>query len=213
MKKINLLIWTYLILGCSNSLEIIEPEIGYIDYSNYPQEKLTQNDRTLLENINFQEGKLISLLNLKSALEQGIPKEKYSHFLQYLQNENQKIENYLDSGAIVFYNGEGFTRNEKLYQYVENTKQPLAKATYSQSTLLYTHEHSGSFNFYKEYSANFNGTSRISVNYHGPNSVYIKENLKRVSAYLIKGVNGSQATFDFVFRTPQQPKPTRNIQS
>lgn len=182
MKKINLLIWTYLILGCSNSLEIIEPEIGYIDYSNYPQEKLTQNDRTLLENINFQEGKLISLLNLKSALEQGIPKEKYSHFLQYLQNENQKIENYLDSGAIVFYNGEGFTRNEKLYQYVENTKQPLAKATYSQSTLLYTHEHSGSFNFYKEYSANFNGTSRISVNYHGPNSVYIKENLKRVSA-------------------------------
>ena len=47
MKKNHLLIWACLIMSCSGNSEIFEPEIGYIDYANYPLEKLTQNDRTL----------------------------------------------------------------------------------------------------------------------------------------------------------------------
>ena len=75
MKKNHLLIWACLIMSCSSNSEIFEPEIGYIDYANYPLEKLTQNDRTLLENVSFQGGKLTSLIDLASATEQGIPEE------------------------------------------------------------------------------------------------------------------------------------------
>ena len=53
MKKNHLLIWACLIMSCSGNSEIFEPEIGYIDYANYPLEKLTQNDKTLLENVSF----------------------------------------------------------------------------------------------------------------------------------------------------------------
>ena len=91
MKKNHLLIWACLIMSCSGNSEIFEPEIGYIDYANYPLEKLTQNDRTLLENVSFQEGKLTSLIDLASATEQGIPEEKYNYFLEYLQYEWKDI--------------------------------------------------------------------------------------------------------------------------
>ena len=67
MKKNHLLIWACLIMSCSGNSEIFEPEIGYIDYANYPLEKLTQNDRTLLENVSFQEGKLTSLPQSKES--------------------------------------------------------------------------------------------------------------------------------------------------
>ena len=40
MKKNHLLIWACLIMSCSGNSEIFEPEIGYIDYANYPLEKI-----------------------------------------------------------------------------------------------------------------------------------------------------------------------------
>ena len=199
MKKNHLLIWACLIMSCSGNSEIFEPEIGYIDYANYPLEKLTQNDRTLLENVSFQEGKLTSLIDLASATEQGIPEEKYNYFLEYLQNENLRMERYLDSGAIVFYDGKPFTRNEKLHPYINETEHPSTRATYSRSELVCSHEHGGGYNKMGEYWVHFKGTSKLSVSYTGPTTVYLRENLKRISAYIVKGMNQSTATFKYGF--------------
>ena len=199
MKKIYLLIWTCLIMGCSSNSDIFEPEIGYIDYANYPLEKLTQNDKTLLENVAFREGKLTILLDLSSATEQGISEEKYNYFLEYLQNENLRMERYLDSGAIVFYDGEPFTRNEELYPYIDETDQSLTRATYSRSELVCTHEHGGGYNQMGEYWVHFKGTSKLTISYTGPNTVYLREDLKRISAYIVKGLNQSKAVFKYGF--------------
>ena len=50
-----------------------------------------------------------------------------------------------------------------------------------------------------EYWVNFKGTSKLSVSYTGPTTVYLRETLKRISAYIIKGLNQSTATFKYGF--------------
>lgn len=199
MQKLNLLIWICLLISCSSIPEISESEIGYIDYSCCTQEELSQNDRTLLENVKFKEGKLSCLIDLKSALEQGIPKKKYNYFLEYLQNENQKFEKYLEAGAIIFYNGEPFTRNEKLYQYVEGKEESLSRATYNQATPVWRKEFIARYDgIVPEEQANFKGPSKIGVSKsNGGGSFELKEELKKLTAYI--GGNASSATFKWGF--------------
>lgn len=50
-----------------------------------------------------------------------------------------------------------------------------------------------------EYWVHFKGTSKLSVSYTGPTTVYLRENLKRISAYIVKGLNQSTATFKYGF--------------
>jgi lipoprotein len=192
MKKIDIVIGMCLILGCSGSPEIIEPIITYIDYSCYPQEQLSQNDLILLENIEFQEGKLSCLLDLESALEQGIPEKKYNYFLEYLQNENLKIEEYLESGVIVFYNGKPFTRNEELYQYIDTEEQSLSRVTYSQTIPLYSRTFKYNSVFPKDW-VSFKGPSKIQASFTGYGSFYLQEKSKKIEAYL----SGSQTSAAF----------------
>lgn len=185
MKKLNLLIWIYLLIGCSNVPEILEQEIGYIDYSCYPQEELSKNDHTLLENVKFKEGKLSCSLDLKSALEQGIPEKKYDYFLEYLQNENHKFERYLEAGAIIFYNGEPFTRNEELYQYVEDKEESLSRATYNQAAPIWSKEFTARYDgIIPKEQANFKGPSKIGVSKNGQGSFELKEEFKKLTAYI-----------------------------
>ena len=82
---------------------------------------------------------------------------KYNYFLEYLQNENQKFERYLESGTIVFYNGVPFTRNEELYQYVMNEKTSLSRATYNQAAPIWTKEFTGEINKIFTATASFKG--------------------------------------------------------
>lgn len=71
------------------------------------------------------------------------------------------MERYLDSGAIVFYDGKPFTRNEKLHPYINETEHPSTRATYSRSELVCSHEHGGGYNKMGEYWVNFKGTSKL----------------------------------------------------
>lgn len=197
MKKLNLIIWIYLLMGCSGIPEIPEQEIGYIDYSCCSQEELSQNDLTLLKNVVFMEGKLSCSLDLKSALEQGVPEKKYNYFLEYLQNENQKFERYLESGAIVFYNGVPFTRNEELYRYVMDEKTSLSRATYSQAAPVWTREFTGGIDKIPTATASFKGPSMIGVSKSGKGSFEIEEKFKKLTAYI--GGFENSATFKWGF--------------
>ena len=199
MKESNLLIWLCLLISCSSIPEVSEPEIGYIDSSCCTQEELSPNDHILLENVKFNEGKLSCILDLNSALEQEIPKKKYNYFLEYLQNENQKFERYLEAGAIVFYNGEPFTRNEELYKYIEDKEEPLSRATYNHATPLWRQEFTGRYDgIIPEEHANFKGPSKIGVSKsNGGGSFELKEEFKKLTAYI--GGNASSATFKWGF--------------
>lgn len=195
MKKMNLIVWVFLMIGCSG---IPEPEISYIDYSCCSQEELSECDYILLERVEFKEGKLSCLLGLKSALEQGIPEKKYNYFLEYLQNENQKLERYLESGAIVFYNGEPFTRNKELYQYVDNKEELLSRATYNQAAPIWTKRFTYRYDgIIPEDRADFKGPSKISVSSAGVGTFELEEKFKKLTAYI--GGNESSATFKWGF--------------
>jgi lipoprotein len=199
MKKLNLIIWIYLLMGCSGLPEILEQEIDYIDYSCCSQEELSQKDRTLLENVVFKEGQLSCSLDLKSALGQGIPEKKYNYFIEYLQNENQKFEEYLEAGGIVFYNGIPFTRNEELYQYVENKEESFSRADYNQAALVWSKGFVGRYDgIIPEERADFKGPSKIGISKsNGGGAFELKEEFKKLTAYI--GGTESSAVFKWGF--------------
>lgn len=80
MKKTYLIIFVILICACSKESQINELESGYIDYSNYPIEKYSFTDHLLANNISFKEGELMPVIDINSAISQGVSKEKYDYF-------------------------------------------------------------------------------------------------------------------------------------
>ena len=199
MKKINLFVWIYLLISCSSVPEITELDIEYIDYSCCSQEELSLHDQILLDNIKFEEGKLSCLLALEDALEQGIPEKKYGYFLEYLAIKNQTFEKYLESGAIIFYNGEPFTRNEELYQYLDNNDELLSRATYIRGGTLWSHKFSRGINAGgEEIRQRFYGPSKIVASgSNGQGTFELNEVLKGLTAYIDGKV--SSATFKWGF--------------
>ncbi len=200
MEKLHLLFCLCLITSCSNGPEFVEPKIGYIDYLNYPEDKLTQGDRFLLASVDFQEGVLSTSLDTKSALEQGVSETRFNYFLEFLQNENQKFEKYLDAGAIVFYNGKPFTRNKDLLQYIDVDEVEFSsRARYEQQVAL------GSKTFVMGYDwaptdvINFNGPCKISTSVAGQGSFRLKEESKNLTVLLDNAMSTSKATLKWGF--------------
>lgn len=198
MKNMYMLFCLCLIISCSNVPEVVESEIGYIDYLSYPEDKLMPEDIIMLESVDFQGGKLSSSLDAKSALELGIPEVKYNYFLEFLQNENQKFEKYLNAGAVVFYNGKPFARNEKVLQYIEES-EPLSRARYDDQIPLYAKEFVMSYGALPKDVVHFIGPSKISVSIAGQGSFTIIEKGKDLTAYLENTGGVTSATFKWGF--------------
>lgn len=104
------------------------------------------------------------------------------------------MEKYLDAGGIVFYNGEAFTRNKELYQYIKNKEQSLSRVNYDQaSRIAYEKFHSNS----PERIIHFKGPSMVSVNAsRDVGSFTLEEESKRLSIYLART---EHATFKWGF--------------
>ena len=199
MKKINLFVWIYLLISCSGVPEIAESDIEYIDYSCCSQEELSLHDQILLDNIKFEEGKLSCSLNLEDALEQGIPEKKYGYFLVYLTIKDQTFEKYLESGAIIFYNGEPFTRNEELYQYVGTKEEALSRADYNRTGILWRRDFSGGLiGEIVTDEVRFKATSQIMVaSSNGFGTFELNEKEKGLMAYIDGKVSSAMFKWGF----------------
>lgn len=198
--KWSLFILFILLWSCTGNIECSESENdGYIDYSSYPSEKLTKSDHILIESIDFQDGKLISLLDLNSALEANIPEKKYQYFVEFLKNENQRIEEFLGSGAAVFYKGKSFTYDKELNHYIIDEKQLLTKS-YTAPGCVFSRSLTAGYGFNPEYYYTFTGPSRIDARMSGPGTLYLHEQTKRITAYLIAYAPGmGSASFKYGF--------------
>lgn len=198
MKTNYLFILAYLFLaGCSSySDSIEEQEVGYIDYMTCPDELITAQDSFLLANIDFQEGKLICLLDDNSLAKAGISPEKYGYFLEYLRNQNQEIRNYLDSGMIVVYNGKSYTENEKLQQCIVANEETESRATqYTHSAVIQYEEMSTGLSSSSKRYCGFTGPAKISVSTIGKGKFTIKDVSKGLNAVLIATQGNGGAGF------------------
>ena len=197
MKERLLILMGLFICGCADTYNPAGFEkIEYIDYSNCSGENLTHIDSVLLESISFDFGRLSTSFDVKEAKQRGIPEEKYEYFIEYLQNENQRIEKYLSSGAIVFYNGEPFTSNEEMWQYVEMPNENLSRAAYYDSVALVTRSSaiiSGSTTITETF-LRFNAPHFIDIRMDGSGTIQLIEEGKGFEAYLIHttGMEGAK---------------------
>lgn len=188
MKNICFLIIACLIIGCSPYPDFDESqENGYIDYSTCQEELITSKDSFLLANVDFQEGKLVCLLDASSVAEKGIPKGKYDYFLEYLRKKNNEIEKSLNAGEIVIYNGKSFTRNEKLYQYIECSDRDMTRATeYDYVVLLCTRSHKIMPSNLDPPVADFYGPAKLIVRITGRGNFTVTESTK---GFVVKYLN------------------------
>lgn len=196
MRYVFFILVCFFIVGCTDVSEIeCGGEVEYIDYSNIPEEKLTSEDRLLLSHVNFEDGVLSCSLDLNEALKQGILKEKYHHFLSYLEVENERIKGYLDSGAVVFYGEKPFARDEKLYQYVGNPDDLQSRG--SDEPIVYKRVEltvpygSG----IRQDVAPFVGPSSLGVHKKGRATVHISESSKGLSFYFVAEMGDASAKF------------------
>lgn len=195
MKTIYYLIVVALFMGCTSTQEVEEETTGYIDYSSVPFDKLSKNDIALLSSVDLQEGKLVSKIDLESAMKQGISKERYLYFLEYLDGENLKLEDYLKSGAVVCLGDKSFTRNEELSGYIDSTRyaKSLSRA-YGTVTRV---DLSAS---QVEMPISFYGPSELTISaqgFGGISSVYCHERRKGFQAVLLTIVSESETTFRY----------------
>lgn len=198
MKNLCFLFWACCILSCTANSELNElQDVGSTDYFYAPDNDLSSQDKLLVRNVDFQEGQLFCLLDIEEAITQGISKEKYEDFLNYLRKENQKIEESLDSGYIVFYNGEPFTRNEELYQYVEFPNQQIKSRVteYDRVELLYSCSHEILFSNIQPSAARFVGPAKITVRLSGKGNLFVNEPFKGFKVEYVNSSVMSEATF------------------
>lgn len=96
--------------GCSEPENMCNEEenVGYIDYSTLPVDRLSLEDELLLKNLDFQKGKYICKLSKDDAIAKGISEKKYQYFLKYLENENVIIAEYIKDGATVTFGNKSF---------------------------------------------------------------------------------------------------------
>ena len=68
--------------GCYDSENIWDEKenVGYIDYSTLPVNKLSSEDKILLKNIDFQRGKYVCALSRKGFLRKVLVKRDISFF-------------------------------------------------------------------------------------------------------------------------------------
>lgn len=118
MKRYMVLLVGLLLACCQQN------EVGKLEGNDPGQiECLTEELKELLsKNIEFKEGKIICHLNEEDALGEGVSRSAYQYLMKYLQEEQQRIDQYLEEGAIVFINGIPYTNNEALYQYVDTVR-------------------------------------------------------------------------------------------
>lgn len=193
MKKTYLLIFAILIFACSKEFKIDTLETGYVDYSNYPIEKQTPIDRLLAKNISFKDGILTPKIDLNSAIAQGVSKEKYDYFLEYIDIENKRIKQYLDRGAVVFYNGEAFTTNPESEKFIDTTSSQNTKAGgYTQIRDVYRETFYYS-QYINRFQCNFTAGSRISLVLSGSGSIEMHESSKRFDVYLASSSGESRS--------------------
>lgn len=182
-------------MGCISTQEVEEEIMGYIDYSSVPFDKLSKNDITLLSSVDLQEGKLVSTINLESAIGQGISKEKYLYFLEYLDCENLKIDSYLKSGAVVCLRDKSFTYNKELLNYIDSTRNDnLMSRAYGsvKSVELSASQIEMPISFYGPSELNISAQS-----FGGMCSVYCYERKKGFQAVLLTMVTDSETTFRY----------------
>lgn len=198
MKTNYLFILAYLFLaGCSSYSDSIEnQEVGYIDYMTCPEELITAQDSFLLANIDFQEGKLICLLDDKSVAKAGISPEKYGYFLEYLQNRNLEIEKSVNAGNIVVFRGKPYTRNEEVLQNIEFFESDESRATdYNYPVVLYSCTHEILFSEIDPPAACFTGPAKISITVSGRGNFRISDGAKNLEFEFFENMIMSSVTF------------------
>ena len=196
MKKSIWILVSLFVWGCVDAhYPMSIEEIEYIDYSNCLEENLTDVDRLLLESISFEAGQLYTSLDIEAARQKGVSEKKYGYFLEYLQYENQRIKEYLNSGAIVFYNGQPYASNEDMLLYVDMSEEMLSRTGYYDSVALVgrTSIKSGTTQIAETYFR-FNGPHFIDIRMDGSGTIQLIEESKGFEAYLIhtNGIEGAQ---------------------
>lgn len=113
--------------GCIDSEDIWNEEenVSYIDYSTLSADKLSLADKLLLENMDFQKGKYVCKLSKNDAIAKGISEKRYQYFLEYLENENAIIAEYIKDGATVTFGNKSFGPEgefveESLFEFEES---------------------------------------------------------------------------------------------
>ena len=109
-KIIFSLITIMMFTGCYDSENIWDEKenVGYIDYSTLPVNKLSSEDKILLKNIDFQRGKYVCALSKEGILAKGVSEKRYQFFLEYLENQNAILAEYIKDGATVTFGNKSF---------------------------------------------------------------------------------------------------------
>ena len=109
-KIIFFLITIMMFTGCYDSENIWDEKenVGYIDYSTLPVNKLSSEDKILLKNIDFQRGKYVCALSKEGILAKGVSEKRYQFFLEYLENQNAILAEYIKDGATVTFGNKSF---------------------------------------------------------------------------------------------------------
>lgn len=113
MKNLFFLFAMFCFVACNTHVDTVDEEVDYIDYSTISADKLTVEDKILLDNIDFQNGKLSCLLDQSEALKLNINLNRYLNFIKFLDKKNLEIEDRLNKGAIVYFNDKAYSYNEK----------------------------------------------------------------------------------------------------
>ena len=178
-----------LLVGCTNfsQLDDVE-ELQSVNGSHYSKGQLSLDDKLLIDHVLFNNGELVCLLDGETALEKGISKEKYDSFLEYLNQENQRIDFYLRNGAIVFYNGKPYAKYDSLYQYIDTMSETLKfesickdyipeKSFFSQAnSMRYYYTDSSATLWCERIQMGFTGEATIEeVEFKGPSTVKISK--------------------------------------
>lgn len=176
MKNLFFLFAMFCFVACNTHVDTVNEEVGYIDYSTISADKLTVEDKILLDNIDFQNGRLSCLLDQSEALKLNINLNRYLNFIKFLDKKNLEIEDRLNKGAIVYFNDKAYSYNEKFKDslgFGDDKSQELS-TKYSVVELHST-------DIFRAY---FTGSStlRVEADFFGPGmSVVGEDKLKRLS--------------------------------
>lgn len=190
MKKVCVLLLTCFLFGCGqDEIDSVANVPDEVNYFKLLEDELPPSIQTLLENVSFEEGVLGCSMDRETAEANGIAGDEYDSFLRSIQIENQKIKEYLDAGVVVVYNGQPFTYNEELYQYVLPVEEAKSRFQYDMGTLIKTL----SFEYREDnigmtQNVKFTGPSRISFSrLSGNGAFFLTERLKGFTTYLLSG--------------------------